>query len=304
MASYNIEAIKAAQNKQKAKAGSDSTKAKVKYWKPGMGSHDFRFLPFSDSNGQPVLAISFYDKIKEDDKNIVAPLTFGMEDPIKEMFEEIRKKKDGWDFAKNLRPRERFYAVVLDRADEEAGPQVWQMPESMKQSFYGILTSKHNVDKDLLDPETGCDWELQVTPEMEGGKPKTFNGYACKALNLLKHDSCKLSGDSAQVKKWLSEMPKLEDMFKSYVKTPEELNEILEDYTARFADNQSALAEQQTPTSSKAAGGKKSTAAAPSTAKTKVTAAPAAPVAGPAMTSLAPNKKVDNELDDVFADDV
>jgi hypothetical protein len=298
MASYNIEAIKAAQNKQKAKASSDSSKTKVKYWKPGMGSHDFRFLPFSDSNGQPVLVVSFYDKIKEDDKNIVAPLTFGMEDPIKEMFEEIRKKKDGWDFAKNLRPRERFYSVIIDRADEEAGPQVWQMTEGLKQSFYGILTSKHNVDKDLLDPETGCDWELQVTPEMEGGKPKTYNGFACKAFNLLKHDSCKLHADSAMVKKWLSEIPKLEDMFKGYVKTSEELTEVLEDYTARFAGKQSELAEQQTPAA-------KSTGKKPAASSTPAKGAKAAATAttSPAMTSLSPSK-VDDAIDDVFASDM
>jgi hypothetical protein len=55
--SYNLDAIKAKINQlsgNRASAGSKNTeKTKVNWWKPQLGQHDIRFLPYQDRNGQP-----------------------------------------------------------------------------------------------------------------------------------------------------------------------------------------------------------------------------------------------------------
>ena len=123
MASYNLDAIKAALTKgDKTASTKTGATSKTAYWKPTIGEHDIRFLPIQTTSGEPFQEVLYYDKFT--DRRIVAPYAFGMPDPIKEQFDLLRKTKEGWEIAKNLRAKERFYAVVIVRGEEDKGPQV------------------------------------------------------------------------------------------------------------------------------------------------------------------------------------
>lgn len=239
MASYNLDAIKAALTKgDKTATNKTGTASKTVYWKPTIGEHDIRFLPIQSSTGEPFQEVLYYDKFTE--RRIVAPYGFGQPDPIKEQFDTLRKTKEGWEIAKHLRGKERFYAVIIVRGEEDKGPQVWEFSKDTRDTIYGILTHKDNTDEDMLSPEVGYDFTCAVSPVIEGGKPRLFNGSPVKQINLqARKKPSPLSKDKAQVKKWLDTTPNLEDMFKKQCKTAEELVEVLENFVAKLSGGSS-----------------------------------------------------------------
>lgn len=236
MASYNLDAIKAALSKNdKTSTTTKGATQKQVYWKPTLGEHDIRFLPIQNSSNEPFQTVAYYSEPLTAQR-LVAPYSFGMLDPIKDQFEELRNSKkhpDGWTIAKHLRSKERFYAVIMVRGEEDKGPQVWEFSKETRDQVYGILTHKDNIDEDMLSPDVGYDFTCSVTQVIEGGKPRLYKGSPVKQVNLqARKKPSPLSKDKAQAKKWLDAVPNLEDMFKRQCKAPEELVEVLEQFVA------------------------------------------------------------------------
>ena len=240
MANYNLDRIRNALAKTPVNAptanGGKTQFAKAKYFKPGIGKYDLRFMPFLSEDGQPTQEVLYYEKLTEDNKRIVAPQGFGLPDPIRDVFDEKRKEKGGWAVAKFLKPKKRYYAIVIDRKDEAAGPQIWEFSEEIRDALYTTLVSKDYEDEYVFDPDKGYDWELTATQALDGsGKPRTFNGNIVKkfTLNIRKRPS-PLHKDRETASKWIAEMPKLDEMFKRQCKSSDELIEILENFVARL----------------------------------------------------------------------
>lgn len=237
MASYNIEKIKAAleakANGNKGVNSSNSNGPKLTYWKPTIGEHDIRFLPYQDENAQPFQKVSYYEKLSE--RRFVAPSTFGMEDPIAELFELRRKDKDkeAWNITKLMKPRDRFYAIIIVRGEEAKGPQVWEMSEETRSSIYRTLAHKDYVDEDMFSPVSGYDFTVTVSAAIENGKPRMFNGFPVKAIDVQPRKKPTKLGTEKQIQEYLSAMPKLYDIFKSQTKTPEQIMPIIEAFIAK-----------------------------------------------------------------------
>ena len=272
---YNLDRIRKALSKQ-------PVTAKNKYFKPGIGKYDLRFLPYLSAEGDPVQEVLYYEKLTEDGKRIVAPQSFGLPDPIRDLFDEKRKEKGGWAVAKFLKPKKRFYALVIDRKDEAAGPQIWEFSEEIRDSIYAVIVSTDYQDEYLFDPDKGYDWELTVTQALDANnKPRTFNGNAVKkfTLNVRKRPS-PLHKDRATAQKWVDEMPKLADMFTHLCKKPEELIEIMENFVARLETQGEPKNEDGTDYNA-----------------SKVTTTGATP---PALTSSDSDDEVDEKLNEAF----
>lgn len=250
MGSYNIDSIKAeleAKLQPKAAATNNTSGgSKITYWKPTMGEHDIRFLPYKDLNGQPFEKLSFYEKIA--DRRVLAPSSFGLPDPISEMFatRRVDKDKEAWQITKNLKAKERYFAVIVVRGEEEKGPQVWEFSENMKTEIYKTLAHKDNVDEDMFHPETGYDFTVSVTPEMENGKPRMFNGYPVKNISLTPRKKPSKLGTAKEIEAFLKAMPNIREVFTAQVKKPEELLVIAENYVRSFTTATSALEPKST----------------------------------------------------------
>lgn len=239
MASYSLDAIKAALSKNdKTSTSTKGAAQKQVYWKPTIGEHDIRFLPIVNSTNEPFQMVSYYNEPLTSQR-LIAPYAFGMPDPIKEQFDELRNSKkhpDGWTIAKHLRAKERYYAVIMVRGEEDKGPQVWEFSKETRDQIYGILAHKDNIDEDMLSPEVGYDFTCSVTQVIEGGKPRLFKGSPVKQVNLqARKKPSPLSKDKAQTKKWLDAVPNLEEQFKRLCKSPEELVEVLENFVATLS---------------------------------------------------------------------
>jgi hypothetical protein len=236
---YNIEAIKAklAKVTTKTEGAGSAKKSELKYFKAGIGEYDIRFLPYEDPNGQPFQVVSYYNKLsKKGERRIISPATFELPDPIKEVFDVVRKGKgkEVWNIAKNLQPQDKVYALIIDRAHEEDGPLVWEFTTEIRDKIYGILTKKFYLEEQMFDKETGYDFALSITQKKDAqGKPATFNGYPVKNVELTPSPkSTKLHKDAKKANEWIANMPKLYDYFKSQLMTGEELAEKCDAYIA------------------------------------------------------------------------
>jgi len=242
MASYNIKALLQEQenrNSKGTKGGTAGGGDKITYWKPVIGEHEVRFLPYSSQDGKhcPFQEVLYYEKIAQ--KRLVAPLTFDLPDPVRDVFEEKRKTPAGWKtIAKFLQPRRRYYGVIMVRGEEDKGPQVWEFSEDVYKSIIKILTLKDNLEEDMFSPDVGYDFTVSVSQALEtNGKPRVFKSalgtFAVKEFNInAKRKASKLAPKAVDAEKWLKAMPKLDDFFRKQLREPSELIEALENFVA------------------------------------------------------------------------
>ena len=228
---YNLETIKARLAKINTTAsGKGATTAKHKYFKPEIGKeYEIRVLPYLDANGEPFQKVLYYsDLVKFGEKRMISPMTFGLPDPVNDVFEVMRKDKSNWHIAKHLRPQEKVYAAIIDRAQEKEGVMIWEMSTDTRDEFYSTLLHKDNVDEDMMDVNAGYDWTVSVGQKLtKDGKPQLFqNKYPVRTFSVkARKKASKLSSDKKQVEEWQAATPKFEEMFKSQLMTDEEMVE-------------------------------------------------------------------------------
>lgn len=235
--SYNIDALKAKINALSGPVKSGDTKAKITWWKPQIGTHDVRFVPLSDGEGnplsQPFFEVAYYDDKALSEKRFVAPSQFGGEDPLKVVALELAKdrSREGWLVRKKLTPRERYYAAVLVRGEEEKGLQVWEISPQVCKDIYSLLVMPDYVDDDLFSTETGFDFTVSVT-----ATDKTFNGHPVKAIKLVpRRKASKLAAKKEQIDALMKTVPNFHAYFKAQVKSVEELEGIRDNFLAGLA---------------------------------------------------------------------
>ena len=246
--SYNLNAIKSkieqlsgAKNK---KSGDGGNRARINWFKPGLGQHDVRFLPYQDANGQPFQEVAYYDSKLLSEMRFVAPTQFGMKDPVFELLTELKKdrSKEAWSLWKNLTPRERYYAPIIVRGEEEKGVQIWELNGRLVKDIYSILAHPDYKDENLMDPEKGYDFTVMVSPT-----DKTFNGNAVKEIKLQpRRKPSPLAEKDADREKFIAGIPNLEAYFKAQVKSEEQMAAMLENFL-NSSDSGSSVETTSTP---------------------------------------------------------
>lgn len=231
---YNLDAIKAKINQLSGNRGSNGTKTertKIVWWKPQLGQHDIRFLPYQDRNGQPFHEVSYYDSRLLSERRFVAGCQFeDTVDPVFNLLTELKKdrSKEAWTLWRNLQPKERYYAPILVRGEEDKGVQLWELNSKLVKDIYSVLAHPDYKDENLMDPENGYDFTVTVSPT-----DKTYAGNPVKDIKLQpRRKSSPLAKTSDDVEKFVAGIPNLEAYFKAQVKDEDELNAILQNFLA------------------------------------------------------------------------
>jgi hypothetical protein len=192
----------------------------VQMWKPGLGEHKVRCLPWKNTpDGQPFAERWFY-YIVEGQAGILTPKQFGKPDPIDELIKKLYSsgKPDDRLLAKKLAPKMRCYAPVIVRGEEDKGVQVWSFGKIVYQRMLGFFLDEEVGD--ILDPSAGFD--LKVTISKAQGKQ--FNDTM---VDPARRPS-KLHEDSAIAKKWLDTIPNIDDMYR--LKSYQEIETVLNNW--------------------------------------------------------------------------
>ncbi len=174
-------------NKQAQKPSSDGA-TKNLYWKPGQRVDDkgnvlpdlIRILPnrHSEDPDYPFLELPIYWP-KQFGKTWISPVYFGKNDPVvnycNELFDGTFMEKELYfqknDIKKALMPGNRYYALVLDRNNEQDGPKWWNFGVEVFRELGELMT---NEDYGMIhDLTTGRDLTIKYTPAVGQARAKT-----------------------------------------------------------------------------------------------------------------------------------
>ena len=191
-------------------------------WKPVEGEeHMVRIIAFPDNEGLPFKEVQWYYNIPGS-RGIVAPFQFGKKDPVQELITKLRDEgtKESYEMAKNLYPNMRTYAAVIVRGQESEGVKIWSFGKTVYQKLFSIMLDEDYGD--ITDPETGRD--IKVVCTKPPGKK-----YAMTDV-MPRGRSTPLSKDSDKIKEWVDNIPNVEDLYTSSIKTYDEITTVLESW--------------------------------------------------------------------------
>jgi hypothetical protein len=220
----------------------------------------------------------FYNKLSK--FPILALSNFGEQDPVEEFIETLRATddKDNWSLSGKISARPRYFIPVIVRGEEDKGVRIWSISATIYKALLSIAADEEYGD--FTDITKGFDFVVEKTP------PKTEGAFAEITIRP-KRDNSVLSENKAEVKKWLTEQPKVLDLFRkpTYDWLKKQLKAYLEGKPA---------AEESTSTSETKE--EKKEEAKPET-KFEVKKEK------PAAKKAEPKKSVTNKFDDLFKDD-
>jgi hypothetical protein len=165
-------------------------------FKPSIGKHVVRVVPFKYNKENPFLEMKFYYNIGSK-KVIASPLNWGEKDPIAEFAKQLRgtNDKENWRLAKKLDPKVRIFAPVIVRDEEEKGVQLWQFGKEVYEAFLQMAADEEVGD--FTDVMEGRDIKVTVVgPEVTG---TIYN----KTTISPSMKTTPLSESEAEIESWL-----------------------------------------------------------------------------------------------------
>jgi|LauGreDrversion4_2_1035121.scaffolds.fasta_scaffold01981_9 hypothetical protein len=211
----DLEAIK----KRVAELSGVKKTSSVQMWKPGLGEHKIRCLPWKNSpDGQPFAERWFY--YIGENSGILAPNQFGKPDPINDLIRKLYSsgKPDDRVLAKKLSAKMRCYAPVIVRGEEDKGVQVWSFGKQVYQRMLSFFLDEEVGD--ILSPTEGFDLKVSISK----AQGKQFNDTT---VDPARRPS-KLHEDTGAAQKWLDSIPNLDDMYR--LKSTQEIEAVLNNW--------------------------------------------------------------------------
>ncbi len=211
----DLEAIK----KRVAELSGVKKTSSVQLWKPSIGEHKIRCLPWKNApDGQPFAERWFY--YIGENAGILAPNQFGKPDPINDLIKKLYSsgKPDDRLLAKKLAPKMRCYAPVVVRGEEDKGVQVWAFGKLVYQRMLSFFLDEEVGD--ILSPTEGFDLKVSITKQ----PGKQFNDTT---VDPARRPS-KLHEDAKVSEQWLNSIPSLDDMYR--LKNTQEIETVLNNW--------------------------------------------------------------------------
>lgn len=193
--------------RKRVKELSNNRTQNAEFWKPALGDHKVRCLPWPKaSEGSPFIE-RWFNYIP---RQVLAPSQFGKPDPIEDLRRKLYSSGNADDrlVAKKLSSKMRCFAPVIVRGQENLGVQIWSFNKAVYQKLLGYFLDEEVGD--ILDPNAGFDINVKIS-QTPG---KQFQDIDVEAARRPK----KLSDDPEQAKKWLGSIPDLDEIYtlKSY----------------------------------------------------------------------------------------
>lgn len=195
------------------------------FWKPTEGKESrIRIIPYNKTSAlhpdpsDPFVELWIHYGMG---KPMLCPLkNAGKPSPVQELIKKLYKSGTETDkqLAKQLSPKRRFFAAVIDRDDASMTPKIW----GFSQTTYKTLL-EHLTDADYanaLDPLEGLD--LTVTMSKTGGK--TF----AETMIKFGRKERPVTTDGEQLERVLNSVPDVEKFF--HVPTYEEVSQRLQEF--------------------------------------------------------------------------
>jgi hypothetical protein len=163
-------------------------------------TYKIRFMPFKDQPAEdPIPTYAWYYL----DASFLATEQFEEEDPVAELRKSLFAAGSDSDkaFAKKLFARQQSYFNIIDRDNENDGPLPWRLRADQAAVVLEFFVNEDYGD--IMDPETGYDFQLTVTKAKSKFGDKDILEYTF----LPKKNPTPLSTNPSKMKEWMDAVP-------------------------------------------------------------------------------------------------
>jgi hypothetical protein len=199
------------------------------FWKPQDGEQTIRIVPTAD--GDPFKDYWFHYNLGNNNGFLSPKKNFGEGDPLDDFIRNLFNEgtEDSIKMAKNLMARQRFFAPVLVRGEEDKGVRIWGFG---KMAYQQLLELVLNPDYgDITDTEDGTDLTIKY------GKPAGAQ-FPVTTITPRRRTSplCdEAVGGSGRCAELLENIPEFGSLFER--KTPEEVGKMLDEWLEEDSTN-------------------------------------------------------------------
>jgi len=204
---------------------------KEMFWRPQDGETTIRIVPTQD--GDPFKDYWFHYNVGNNPGFLSPKKNFGDDDPLDSFVRSLFNEgtDDSIKMAKSLMARQRFFAPVLVRGEEEKGVRVWGFG---KMAYQELLSLVLNPDYgDITDVEDGTDLVINYGKPPGAQFPQTSITPRRRSSGLTK--------TKKETKELLEQVPDFTDLFER--KTPEQVQTMLDEFLLGEEDAESSSKE-------------------------------------------------------------
>tara|TARA_A100001515_G_scaffold24044_1_gene18524 strand:- start:5047 stop:5787 length:741 start_codon:yes stop_codon:yes gene_type:complete len=201
------------------------------FWRPEDGEQTIRIVPTSD--GDPFKEYWFHYNLGKNPGFLSPKKNFGEEDPLNDFVRQLYNEgsDDSIKMAKNLSARQRFFAPVVVRGEEDKGVRLWGFGKTAYKELLNLVLNPEYGD--ITDVNEGTDLTIQY------GKPP---GAQFPQTSIIpRRRPSPLADDQQKISLFLEQVPDFDEVFER--KTPQQVQTMLDEFLLGESDAESVSTE-------------------------------------------------------------
>jgi len=223
----NLDAMKAKLDKLNGKGDGNNNR----FWRPEDGEQTIRIVPTPD--GDPFKEYWFHYNLGKNSGFLSPKKNFGEDDPLNDFVRQLYK--DGSDesikMAKDLSARQRFFAPVIVRGEEEKGVRLWGFGKTAYKELLNLVLNPEYGD--ITDVNEGTDLTINY------GKPP--GAQFPQTAITPRRKSSPMMADEAKAAVFLDQIPNFDEVFER--KTPQQVQTMLDEFLLTETDAEDVSSE-------------------------------------------------------------
>jgi len=201
------------------------------FWRPDDGETTIRIVP--TANGDPFREYWFHYNLGRNPGFLSPKKNFGEDDPLNDFVRQLYK--DGSDesikMAKDLSARQRFFAPVIVRGEEDRGVRLWGFGKTAYKELLNLVLNPEYGD--ITDVNEGTDLTINYGKPVGAQFPQT--------TITPRRKSSPMTDNEEQTATFLDQIPDFDSVFER--KTPEQVQIMLDEYLLSEDDAEDASVE-------------------------------------------------------------
>jgi len=191
------------------------------FWRPQDGEQTIRIVPTSD--GDPFKDYWFHYNVGDNPGFLSLKRNFGEDCPLDTFVRELWQEgtEESKRMAKKLSARQRFFAPVIVRGEEDQGVRIWGFGKQVYETLLNLVLNPEYGD--ITDPDAGTDLLLTYGKPVGASFPQT-------KLTPRRKSSPLCQDGPERCKELLEGIPDFDQLFEGSRKTYDEVRVMLDDF--------------------------------------------------------------------------
>jgi len=188
------------------------------FWRPEDGETTIRIVPTPD--GDPFKEYWFHYNLGRNPGFLSPKKNFGEDDPLNDFVRQLYKEgsDESIKMAKDLSARQRFFAPVLVRGEEDKGVRLWGFGKTAYKELLNLVLNPEYGD--ITDTEEGTDITINYGKPPGAQFPQTTITPRRKPSRLTESDE--------EIAKFLDQIPDFDTVFER--KTSQQVQTMLDEF--------------------------------------------------------------------------